>query len=532
MDKQDEKRLEQLSAFEVSARMLALAKQNQHSNVFLNAGRGNPNWINTQARLAFNRLVAFGVAESRRTLDQGNLAGYVETAGIAARLQTFLHPQTDTTDAFLVASLAYLQQLIGGAQDPVVAELINGALGNNYPGPNRVLKYTEQILNAYLAATLYRDQTDLAQTTQLFPTEGGTAAIVYLFHSLAENHLLQPGDRIAINTPIFTPYLEIPELNDYELVEVDLRSREQDQWELRAAELTKLADPTIKALILVNPSNPGSKALDPAALAGIKAAVAKNPNLLIITDDVYGTFVPNFQTVYAVAPHNTILVYSFSKLFGATGWRLGLIGLNTDNICDRHLAALGANTQAALARRYGSVTLDCSHFRFINRIVADSRSVGLYHTAGLSTPQQIMADLFALTHLVASAGSSDPYIEQARQLVARRYHDLHQSLGVPEDDSATAAKYYSLIDIYQLAEQRYGRAFRDYLADRFEPVDFLLNLSQKNGVVLMDGVGFGSKAGELRVSQANLPTADYQKIGQQVLELLGEYHQRYLKVRG
>lgn len=40
----------------------------------------------------------------------------------------------------------------------------------------------------------------------------------------------------------------------------------------------------------------------------------------------------------------------------------------------------------------------------------------------------------------------------------------------------------------------------------------------------MDGVGFGSKPGELRVSEANLPTDDYALIGKQVLELLREYH--------
>ena len=61
----------------------------------------------------------------------------------------------------------------------------------------------------------------------LFAVEGGTAAICYIFRSLTANRLLRPGDRIALGTPIFTPYLEIPELEDYGLepVYVALRRR-------------------------------------------------------------------------------------------------------------------------------------------------------------------------------------------------------------------------------------------------------------------------------------------------------------------
>ncbi len=69
----------------------------------------------------------------------------------------------------------------------------------------------------------------------------------------------------------------------------------------------------------------------------------KNPGLVIITDDVYGTFVNGFASLMSVLPRNTIGVYSFSKYFGCTGWRLGVIAVNQDNIFDekpsRHLPA-------------------------------------------------------------------------------------------------------------------------------------------------------------------------------------------------
>ena len=39
----------------------------------------------------------------------------------------------------------------------------------------------------------------------------------YLFKSLKSNRLLNAGDTIALGTPIFTPYLEMPHLEDYDL---------------------------------------------------------------------------------------------------------------------------------------------------------------------------------------------------------------------------------------------------------------------------------------------------------------------------
>lgn len=84
-------------------------------------------------------------------------------------------------------------------RDDVVAEWVNGVIGNDYPVPDRCLKNTQVIINHYLQGLSY-EGVDLENETQLFPTEGATAAIVYAFHSLSENHLLNKGDKIAINT--------------------------------------------------------------------------------------------------------------------------------------------------------------------------------------------------------------------------------------------------------------------------------------------------------------------------------------------
>ena len=92
-------------------------------------------------------------------------------------------------------------------------------------------------------------------------------------------------------------------------------------------------------MFVVNPSNPPSVMLAPATLQRIARVVHEhNPDLIVVTDDVYGTFVPEFVSLMDVVPENTIAVYSFSKYFGATGWRLGVIAIHERNVLDAQLA--------------------------------------------------------------------------------------------------------------------------------------------------------------------------------------------------
>ena len=57
-----------------------------------------------------------------------------------------------------------------------------------------------------------------------------------------------------------------------------------------------------------------------------------------------------------VLPANTIAIYSFSKYFGATGWRLGVVALYRDSVLDRAIAALPPDDLAVLDCRYESIS--------------------------------------------------------------------------------------------------------------------------------------------------------------------------------
>ena len=65
----------ELGAFEITAHQRELAKNNEAGYSVLDAGRGNPNWINTKARYAFIRFMEFALSESERTFSSGDMAG-------------------------------------------------------------------------------------------------------------------------------------------------------------------------------------------------------------------------------------------------------------------------------------------------------------------------------------------------------------------------------------------------------------------------------------------------------------------------
>lgn len=524
-NKEEKKKLKSLGAFEVSAEMLNLAKKNKHHRIFFDAGRGNPNWINALARKAFCRMMEFGIEESQRTINYGDLAGYVQLGKIGKHFDVFLN-EDDETDEFLREAISYCVHELHLDRDILIKELTDAVIGNNYPNPSRCLVCTEKILNLFLEKILYNGK-KLSDTTDVFPTEGGTAAICYIFDSLQRNGLLKKGDKIVVNTPVFTPYIQIPNLVKYQFEKIDLVAKEENDWHIPIESFDILLDPEVKAFFLVNPSNPGARALNEQELKRIKEICEKRPDLMIITDDVYGTFVNDFQTVYSVVPYNTLLVYSYSKLYGATGWRVGLIALNEKNVFDHLIKKLPEETKKVLDKTYEIVTVEPRKMKFIERLAADSRSIGLYHTSGLSTPQQAMMAMFSLTHLLAK--EEDEYIETCKYIVSKRYHDLFDTLGMKENKERTNSKYYSLIDIYSFAEFRYNKEFSEWLRAQFEEIDFLFNLAKEEGVVLMEGLGFDTTPGNVRVSQANLPDSAYKTIAKRIIKLMDEYYDCYKK---
>ena len=79
-----------------------------------------------------------------------------------------------------------------------------------------MLVHNERIVHEYLQWAMCGEPRPKGKF-KIYAVEGGTAAMCYIFKSLKTNRMLNPGDTIALGVPIFTPYLEMAHLEDYDL---------------------------------------------------------------------------------------------------------------------------------------------------------------------------------------------------------------------------------------------------------------------------------------------------------------------------
>ncbi|MGB6518944.1 MAG: aspartate 4-decarboxylase [Candidatus Cybelea sp.] len=510
------RRFETLSPFELKDDLIKLAKDPESAHVFLDAGRGNPNWIATTPREAYYLFGRFGIEESKRVWDEPGLGGMPKRDGIGARFDDFIKRLASEPGAPALKSyIDYGVNQLKFDKDAWLHELTDAMVGDMYPVPMRMGRHMEQVVRAYLVREMCGDSPPPG-TYDVFAVEGGTAAMCYIFDSLMVNGLLRRGDKIALAVPTFTPYLEIAHLDKYafETVEIDASGVYESgahSWQYPDSEIDKLLDPTIKAFFVVNPSNPPSYALQRSTLERIAKIVReKRKDLIIITDDVYGTFVEGFESLMKYAPRNTITVYSYSKYFGCTGWRLGVIAIHQDNVFEEMIAALPEPERARLRKRYSPLTLTPDTIKFIDRLVADSRQVALNHTAGLSMPQQVMMTFFSLSALT---DSKNAYRDLTRRICKRRMELLWKGLNLPLVADPQRADYYSTLDLMKWAELKYGEKFMKYLVDNYHPLQIVFALATYHSIVLLNGSGFGAPDWSVRVSLANLHDEAYGEIG-------------------
>src|SRR4051812_19464154 len=522
------KKFETLSPFEIKNELIELAKSTSRvsQSAFLNAGRGNPNWISTTPREGYFLLGQFAITESKRVMDQSpGVGGMPQAKDIAARLDAWLAAHKDMPGAdFLSAMVKFAIKTFKFDPDAFVHELVDSIIGDNYPVPDRMLVHNERIVHEYLMWAMC-GKPQPSGKFDLYAVEGGTAAMCYIFKSLKANRLLFPGDTIALGTPIFTPYLEMTHLEDYDLKMVPIRAPQENRFQYTDEEIAKLEDPKVKAFFIVNPGNPTGMGMNRETIAKIvKLVKTKRPDLMLLTDDVYGTFVDDFRSLLGELPQNTIGVYSYSKYFGCTGWRLGTIAIHEDNIFDKMIAKLPDQHIQALDKRYGPITLEPRKFKFIDRIVADSRDIGLNHTAGLSLPQQVMMTMFSLYELM---DEKKDYQKACMDIVHRRAKALIDSMALELSPNPNYDAYYGLIDFEFWARKNIGDEAVEYLKKNIHPLDLAFRLAEDHGIVLLNGGGFEAPQWSLRVSLANLPDEAYEDIGRGVRAIARGYRQAF-----
>ncbi|HEY0382569.1 MAG TPA: aminotransferase class I/II-fold pyridoxal phosphate-dependent enzyme [Candidatus Elarobacter sp.] len=155
---------------------------------------------------------------------------------------------------------------------------------------------------------------------QVVVTNGGVEG---LFAALAA--VLDPGDGILLPDPGWPNFAMMATMLRARILAYPLVP--ENGFLPTVADLERLCDAGTKAVLLNSPSNPLGSVIDRERMREI-AAFAAARNLWIVSDECYDetVFDERFVSAAAVAdPERTIAVYTFSKTYAMTGWRVGYV---------------------------------------------------------------------------------------------------------------------------------------------------------------------------------------------------------------
>lgn len=135
----------------------------------------------------------------------------------------------------------------------------------------------------------------------------------------------EPGDKILIPSPTYPPYITAARFFGIEPAEY--RCLEDESWVPDIDHIRKLIDHKTKAILIINPNNPTGAVYNSKIVQSI-IDLAGEHNLYIISDEIYDLIVFDGQskapsTAALARDVPVITIYSLSKAYLATGWRIG-----------------------------------------------------------------------------------------------------------------------------------------------------------------------------------------------------------------
>ena len=148
-------------------------------------------------------------------------------------------------------------------------------------------------------------------------TTGGVGAINTSLLTVCD-----PGDAVLLSDPTWPNYSMMAVLQDLEVRRYNLRP--EDGWLPNPEEIEKQITPNCRAMVLVSPSNPTATVIGEDLMRELME-LARRHDLWVISDEVYDaiTFGQPAFSAYQVDPDRVISVFSFSKTYAMTGWRIG-----------------------------------------------------------------------------------------------------------------------------------------------------------------------------------------------------------------
>ncbi len=188
--------------------------------------------------------------------------------------------------------------------------------GKHYYGDSRGEKELREAIVEYEKR---KNEVDI-DISDVLVTQGAAEAVNTILAVAFEN-----GDELLIPSPTYPPYLTAARF--FGVKPLEYRCIEEEGWVPDIDHIRKLVSPKTKAILIINPNNPTGAVYSAKRVKEI-IDLAGEYGLYVISDEIYDLMVydgsgkaPNTASLANDVP--VITIYSLSKVYLATGWRIG-----------------------------------------------------------------------------------------------------------------------------------------------------------------------------------------------------------------
>jgi aspartate/methionine/tyrosine aminotransferase len=186
-------------------------------------------------------------------------------------------------------------------------------------------KYTENegtpALKKAILARMKEDYGLSYAPNEVIVSSGAKSSLYHLIQALVDE-----GEEVIVPAPYWVTYPQAVTLAKGK--PVILPTKEENGFLLTPEELKASINPSTKAIIINNPSNPTGAAYTKSQLAAL-AEVIRGEDVYVIADEIYARLVyDDFQFVSFASlgediKKKTIVISGVSKSYSMTGWRIG-----------------------------------------------------------------------------------------------------------------------------------------------------------------------------------------------------------------
>lgn len=179
-----------------------------------------------------------------------------------------------------------------------------------------------QLLEALRAKLARKNGLDVS-TKDIIVTSGGAHGLFCAFQAS-----VNPGDEVMFFSPYWTPIKDQVSFSGGIAVRVPWAEIRGGSGEAMRTALESRFTPRTRVIYVNTPANPSGDMLTREQLTSI-ADFAKEHDLTVIADEAYEDLIYDWEHVSIASfpgmRERTLAVYTFSKSFSMTGWRIGYV---------------------------------------------------------------------------------------------------------------------------------------------------------------------------------------------------------------